>query len=61
MQFITSNKICPDLPRNITNPLFSKKNTATSTPRKNSPVPYHKGRKSAFSRLISASPTHDFI
>lgn len=60
MQFITSNKICQDLPRNLTNPIFTKKTQPIGTPRKNSPIPYHKGRRSAFSRLVSPQTTNDF-
>ena len=51
MEFITSNKICQDVKRNINFTCMSKKNTVSTTPRKNSPIPYHKGRKSAFSRI----------
>jgi hypothetical protein len=36
-----------------------KKNAETSVPRKNSPIPYSKGRKSAFSKLTQPpSPTN---
>jgi|688.fasta_scaffold73134_1 hypothetical protein len=36
-----------------------KKNAETPVPRKNSPIPYSKGRKSAFSKLTQPpSPTN---
>ncbi len=36
-----------------------KKNSGTPVPRKNSPIPYSKGRKSAFSKLTQpTSPTN---
>lgn len=54
MEFITSNKITPnELCNGRNSDMFEKKKAVTPTPRKNSPLPYHRGRKSAFSKLYS--------
>ena len=54
MEFITSNKITPtDIANYKKSDIFQKKKAVTPTPRKNSPLPYHRGRKSAFSKLYN--------
>ena len=52
MEFITNNKVTPnDTCNGRFSGIFEKKKAVTPTPRKNSPLPYHRGRKSAFSKL----------
>lgn len=56
IQFITNNKISNDS-FNLTKEeiVAIKKNAGTPVPRKNSPIPYSKGRRSAFSKLTQPS------
>lgn len=52
IDFVTSNKIpLTEVSNARHTDAFQKKKAITPTPRRNSPVPYHHGRKSVFTKL----------